>query len=185
MHFGSMPSWTHSSSILATPASSLHSTPTSLLATTPSSFGTVTPSSAVPAVSRSSIIGVEDCPGSAIVEHEHLPALFSDPKDLSFPLTDHTTSPSASTHAPLGSTLSNVKSKLGPAPCSYYGWPFLYMCDMAAGFTAMQKLEDLRVEREVAFKQAFQAKYVHSTWSDNSQVWSASAQMPELRDTWI
>ena len=139
----------------------------------------------MPAVSRSSIIGVEDRPGSATVERERLPALFSDPEDLSFPLTDHTASPSASTHAPLGSTSSNVESELGPAPRSRYGWPFLYVCDMAAGFAAMRKLEDLGVEREAAFKQAFQAKYVRSTWSDNSRVWSASAQMPELRDTWI
>ncbi|KAI1782623.1 hypothetical protein LXA43DRAFT_1103667 [Ganoderma leucocontextum] len=191
MPFGGASPWTRSSSILATPSSSLRSTPTTSVATmTPSSIVTATPQSAASSFSGSSAITPTGLGAGAVAdvpELERLPALFPEMMNLtsSSPIAVHSPSPSASIPSESGSTSTHDEPDFGPAPRGRFGWPLMYVCDMAAGFAAMRRLQDLGADRAVAFEEAFKQKFVRSTWSDNSRVWTASAQQPNVRETWI
>ncbi len=183
MQFGHAADWTRSSSVMATPSCSLRSTPTTSYATiTPSSITTATPGSSRSSLTASPVI-VNPVQASADVHSpERLPALFPDMMSLSVP------SPLAvQSSSPLPTVASSMQEELdlGPAPRGRFGWPLMYVCDMAAGFAAVRRLQDVGEDRTVAFEEVFKEKFVRSTWSDNSRVWTASGRQPNVRQSWI
>ena len=65
-------------------------------------------------------------------------------------------------------------------------WPWRYVTDMAAGFAAMRKLEDVeRMGTAAAFHEVFQAPFKQSTFNDQMRAWRAAGSKPGERERWI
>ena len=113
-----------------------------------------------------------------------LPALF--PSDIRpTPSSSTTMLPSTSTSSLAGPC---VPLDLTAAPRGRtYEWPWRYVCDMAAGFDAIRRLEDgpERMKIPAAFEQVFQTEYKQSTYRDQMRAWRAAGLVSGEREHWI
>ena len=66
-------------------------------------------------------------------------------------------------------------------------WPWRYVCDMAAGFAAIRRLEDGNPPMTTAdaFKDVFDADFKLTTYGDQKRAWRAAGLVTGERDRWI
>ena len=102
-----------------------------------------------------------------------LPALF--PSEHTS-IVSHTSGPSSS------ATLDLSSAPRGPR-----GWPWRYVCDMAAGFDAMRVVKDTnpKMEREDIFTQVFHHTFKIATYNQQNQAWRAAGKKPGERECWV
>ncbi|KAI0744590.1 hypothetical protein C8Q76DRAFT_687957 [Earliella scabrosa] len=98
------------------------------------------------------------------------------PRSGSTPSLESSSAPPPSSKFPLDLS----PAPRGPSPA---GWPWLYTCDMAAGFDAMSALMASGVRVEPAFEAAFPGhKYKHSTVGDNFKAYKNALKEPGAVD---
>ena len=77
---------------------------------------------------------------------------------------------------------------LDTIPKGKNGWPFRYVCDMAACFAAIQKQMDEgdgSVGQKKAADIVLKRSVAAATLSGNYKVWQKAGQTPGLREKWI
>ncbi|KAI0681910.1 hypothetical protein C8T65DRAFT_703818 [Cerioporus squamosus] len=84
-------------------------------------------------------------------------------------------------------TLPDGGLDLEPAPRgpSASGWPWMYACDMIAGFKAIDALRRTGLKIPAAFTHAFRGHEYHSsTFNDNQAVYNAARAVPGELERW-
>ena len=107
-----------------------------------------------------------------------LPALF--PSDSVTPTTFPSRSPPDPPPVELDLTTA-------PRGCGRNKWPWRYVCDMAAGFDAMRRVQDSQpsMTREAAFEEVFKCEYKATTFADQWRAWRAAGRVSGERERWI
>lgn len=74
---------------------------------------------------------------------------------------------------------------LAPRGARGRGWPWRYVCDMAAGFEAIQRFRDEGMNTKAAFALAFPGcEFASSTFSDNVKIWNRAREVPGEVEQW-
>ncbi|KAI0696218.1 hypothetical protein C8T65DRAFT_698468 [Cerioporus squamosus] len=84
-------------------------------------------------------------------------------------------------------TLSDGGLDLEPAPRgpTATGWPWMYACDMIAGFKALEALRRTGLKNSAAFPNAFRGhKYIRGTFNENLAVYKAAQEVPGELEHW-
>ena len=109
-----------------------------------------------------------------------LRALFPDDDDITDALPSSSTAPLAP--APLPLDLSSAPRGVGA-----HKWPWRYVCDMAAGFAAIRRLEDGQPSMSTAdaFKEVFKGEYKYNTFREQYRAWRVAGMVAGEREKWI
>nr|VWP01004.1 Mannitol 1-phosphate dehydrogenase [Ganoderma boninense] len=109
-----------------------------------------------------------------------LPALFPADPDI-------TQSPTSSFTTPPIQPSPDIDLDSAPRGRGSNPWPWRYVCDMAAGFAAIRRLEDANppMTTRDAFQDVFKVEFKSTTYGDQWRAWRAAGLVAGERDCWI